>query len=510
MKVLDHVKTIDMQMIIGENHYAFVDNLVHQATIVESQQRSHLASKRSYLNTPKNWTDKDEEKEWTRKDKSLKKNSLLPQCQKDEKMLPILVLTSKSSSINCFKCLEKGHITFQCPNKKSMILRQDKIVDRKYSDEVLFDVVPMEATHILLGRPLQHDHEVIYDRVTKRFSFVHNGLKVSLEPLPPKEVNEDQLKMNKEKERKGGKRKEEKEKEKGIGYQIDFTLGATLLNRVTYRANPEESIKIQLVDKLIEKGWGRESKSPYVIPIILVPKKDESWRISSRLGITRLSPWISGHNWSLGPAKTNSKPRSKPNSQPTPTPTLRLDLFQLLRQALAKDDTRQSLMEASSSYRRRNVELVFLFVNRGGVDLERIHPLRMTSSSQVDFVWTSRAKEEESLEETTKQHEECPRGCMLPQFLEASSSLSSFGSLSKQGSLGDARCRVALDKGWSDMVLVETYPTRSWLSANRRNRVGLTLSQIVKIQTQGLDWVTSSSTMIVMVDGDGSPSLART
>ncbi|RDX64912.1 hypothetical protein CR513_56477, partial [Mucuna pruriens] len=38
-----------------------------------------------------------------------------------------------------------------------------------------------------------------------------------------------------------------------------------------------------------------------------------------------------------------------------------------------------------------------------------------------------------------------------------------------------ARCRVALGRDWSNMVSVEPYPTRSRLSADRRNRVRLTL-----------------------------------
>ncbi|RDX85584.1 hypothetical protein CR513_33209, partial [Mucuna pruriens] len=58
----------------------------------------------------------------------------------------------------------------------------------KYSDEILYDVVPMEATHILL---------VTHDGVTNRFSFEYMGLKMTLKPLSPKEVCEDQLKMKK-------------------------------------------------------------------------------------------------------------------------------------------------------------------------------------------------------------------------------------------------------------------------------------------------------------------------
>ncbi|XP_014498517.1 uncharacterized protein LOC106759714 [Vigna radiata var. radiata] len=47
----------------------------------------------------------------------------------------------------------------------------------KYQDEVLCDVVPMEATHILLGRPWQFDRNVQHDGLTNRMSFTYQGCK---------------------------------------------------------------------------------------------------------------------------------------------------------------------------------------------------------------------------------------------------------------------------------------------------------------------------------------------
>ncbi|RDY05610.1 hypothetical protein CR513_10528, partial [Mucuna pruriens] len=43
--------------------------------------------------------------------------------------------------------------------------------------------------------------------------------------------------------------------------------------------------------------------------------------------------------------------------------------------------------------------------------------------------------------------------------------------------LGSSRLLERTDQSWADMVSADTYPTRSRLSANRRNKVGLTLSQ---------------------------------
>jgi hypothetical protein len=51
-----------------------------------------------------------------------------------------------------------------------------------------------------------------------------------------------------------------------------------LLNHAPYRTNPEETKEIQdQVQELLDKGYARESLSPCVVPVILVPKKDGPW-----------------------------------------------------------------------------------------------------------------------------------------------------------------------------------------------------------------------------------------
>jgi hypothetical protein len=247
----------------------------------------------------------------------------------------------------------------------------------KYMDDVLCDVVPMEAGHILLGRPWQHDRHAIHDGLTNKISFVFNDKKFVLVPLTPKQVMEDQVKMKlkREEEKEAvGNTKEEGQRKKskkanthgkgvgreqhedkkalvslregslarehevkrvlasgstmfllyckdslistsltpnlsslpsvftsllkefedvfpkdipkglpplrGIEHQIDLVPGATLPNRPAYRTNPQEAKEIHSqVEELMKKGWVKESLSPCALPVLLVPKKDGTWRM---------------------------------------------------------------------------------------------------------------------------------------------------------------------------------------------------------------------------------------
>ncbi|XP_033139498.1 uncharacterized protein LOC117131495, partial [Brassica rapa] len=112
----------------------------------------------------------------------------------------------------------------------------------RYEDDILCDVIPMEASHILLGRPWQFDRREYQD------VFPEDN-PIGLPPI------------------------------RGIEHQIDFVPGATLPNRPAYRTNPVETKELQRqVEELMEKGHIRESMSPCAVPVLLVPKKDGSWR----------------------------------------------------------------------------------------------------------------------------------------------------------------------------------------------------------------------------------------
>jgi hypothetical protein len=67
---------------------------------------------------------------------------------------------------------------------------------------------------------------------------------------------------------------------RGKEHQIDFVLGETIPTRPAYRSNPNETKELQRqVEELMAKGHMRESMSLYAVPVLLVPKKDETWRM---------------------------------------------------------------------------------------------------------------------------------------------------------------------------------------------------------------------------------------
>ncbi|XP_024009254.1 uncharacterized protein LOC112084365 [Eutrema salsugineum] len=127
----------------------------------------------------------------------------------------------------------------------------------KYRDEVLCDVVPMQAGHLLLGRPWQFDKVTLHNGRTNYYNFTHMDRKFNLGPLSPSpsEVHELQSKMTQE--------------------------CSALPNKASYRMNLQETKELERqVQELMDKGYIRKSLSPYAVPVLLVPKKDGSWRIS--------------------------------------------------------------------------------------------------------------------------------------------------------------------------------------------------------------------------------------
>ncbi|XP_022877035.1 uncharacterized protein LOC111395282 [Olea europaea var. sylvestris] len=169
----------------------------------------------------------------------------------------------------------------------------------RYSDKAVCDVVPMQAGHILLGRPWQFDRKATHDGYRNWYSFVKDGRSITLAPLTPAQVYEDQIELRNEEERRAResiKRREDSEPDfkyvfpeevssglppvQEIEHQIDCIPGAIIPNRPAYRNNLEETKELQRqVEELMSKSYVRESISPCAVSVLLVPKKDETWQM---------------------------------------------------------------------------------------------------------------------------------------------------------------------------------------------------------------------------------------
>ncbi|RDX90014.1 hypothetical protein CR513_28171, partial [Mucuna pruriens] len=100
------------------------NELVHQVIKVEMQIRRRSATKRTYGGSS-SWKGKDKDKDKARREKSPKKGSKISIYRKALTPTPTPI-PLRTSNIKCFKCLGKGHIASEFPNKYAMIVKEDR------------------------------------------------------------------------------------------------------------------------------------------------------------------------------------------------------------------------------------------------------------------------------------------------------------------------------------------------------------------------------------------------
>ncbi|XP_074555934.1 uncharacterized protein LOC141811777 [Curcuma longa] len=409
--------------VVELQHYVELEDMVHMSMKVERQLKRKGSIKHGQSHNSSTW-----KSSWNKKDDKVASKSKTEFSKNKDASSPLVkgkepIQSSRNRDIKCFKCLGRGHIASQCPNKRIMILKEngdieteseseddsalppvlesdveeypvegEALVTRRalnvqmkeedeeqrenifhtrchikekvcsmiidggsctnvastllveklclpttkhprpyklqwlndcgevkvtkqvlvslsigrYHDEVLCDVVPMHASHLLLGRPWQFDRKVMHDGFKNKYSFMMHGKLVTLVPLTPKQVYEDQLRIKNEKKKLQEQESKKvsfyaKEREvkrvfysqqpmilllykeayfntnnlnsslpsvvksllqefddvfpdevpdglpplRGIEHQIDFIPGATIPNRPAYRSNPAEIKELQ-------------------------------------------------------------------------------------------------------------------------------------------------------------------------------------------------------------------------------------------------------------------------
>ncbi|XP_074283139.1 uncharacterized protein LOC141607682 [Silene latifolia] len=193
-----------------------------------------------------------------------------------------------------------------------------------YVDEVLCDVIPMDACHILLGRPWQFDQVVLHRGRCNEYELKDKGKRIELKPLPPQNsrvaatntvpkagmsllIGERDVEraidsgervfllVAKENSSSNVVLQENDRVEKlltefsdvfpdelpaglppirGIEHQIDLIPGSSLPNKAAYRCNPEETKELQKqIDELMARGYVRESISPCLCRYYLCQRK---------------------------------------------------------------------------------------------------------------------------------------------------------------------------------------------------------------------------------------------
>ena len=170
-------------------------------------------------------------------------------------------------------------------------------IGRTYADEIWCDVIPMDACHVLLGRPWLFYRRFMHHGYQNTYSFNHNNRRIVLTPMSPTTPSnnptqslstllkvehqeyyfcKDFILLGLDEEERNtptdphpyvhsllqsynqvfpAKIPSSLPPLRTIQHKIDFILGSILPNKPAYRSNPQETKEMRKqVDGLLQKG----------------------------------------------------------------------------------------------------------------------------------------------------------------------------------------------------------------------------------------------------------------
>eukprot|EP00253_Pinus_taeda_P035413 PITA_35413 len=164
-----------------------------------------------------------------------------------------------------------------------------------FVDEVELDVIPVDICGIVLGSPYLYDRKAIFYRDENKYLLIKDGIEyffllMVVKEKTPENTNvfegcnaDQQADIEKIVSKYDVLFKEPKGQppKKGIVHDIILQQDVPLPNIGMYRLSALENAEIKKqVQELLEKGFIKPSTSPCGSPIVLVRKKDGSWRMS--------------------------------------------------------------------------------------------------------------------------------------------------------------------------------------------------------------------------------------